>query len=184
MTSLTTLLFDTATAARSRLDAALGPGGLDLGQITVGGFAIQPPQVSGALLDLLDMPVGNLAVQGWEHSASVERAKQRTLADPGSREVVSLGEHTIRSSQSPTVDASLGGARVTLLQLDIEVTITVTGVRLVVEEGRIASATTGPARAGATVSAGGATLFSRETRPIDLDLHLPRPRADHLQSTR
>jgi hypothetical protein len=183
MTSLTTLLFDTQAAARSRLDAALGPGGLDLGQITVGGFAIEPPQVSGALIGLLDMPIGNLAVHGWEHSAAIERAKQRTLSDPGSREVVTLGEHTIRSTQSPTVDASVGGAKVTLLQLDIKVTITVTGVRLVVEEGRIASATPGPARAGATVSAGGTTLFSRETRPVDLDLHVPRPRFDHLQTT-
>lgn len=182
MTSLTTLLFDTSTAARSRLDAALGPGGLDLGQITVGGFAIQPPEVSGALVDLLDMPIGNLAVQGWEHSASVERAKQRTLSDPGSREVVSMGEHTIRSTQSPTVDASLGGTSLTVLQLDIDVRITVTAVRLVIEEGSITSATAGPARARATVTAGGATLFSRETRPVDLDLHLPRPRSGHLQT--
>lgn len=170
MTSLAEMLFDNATDGKARLDRLLGPQGLDIGRLTVAGCAIEPPQVSGSLLDLLDMPIGNLAVHAWNGVQQVERAKQRTLEAPGSREVIRLGRHSITSTQSPTVEASLAGTTVTVLRLTVEVRIQVFGVRLVVEAGRLVNITPGEAQASATVSADGLTLFHRDTRPIDLDV--------------
>jgi hypothetical protein len=121
MTSLATMLFDGPAAGRAQLDALLGPTGLDLGRLTVAGCAIEPPQVSGTLIDLLDMPIGNLAIQGWSTIIEVEHARQRTLAAPGSREVVTLGRHSITSTQCPTVEASLGGTTIPVLRLTVEV---------------------------------------------------------------
>jgi hypothetical protein len=173
MTSLSTMLFDNATDGQARLDRLLGPQGLDIGRLTVAGGAIEPPQVSGSLLDLLDMPIGNLAVHAWNSVEQVERAKKRTLEAPGSREVIRLGKHSITSRQSPTVEASLAGSTITVLRLTIEVRIQVSGVRLAIESGRLVNITSGEAQASATVSADGATLFHRDTRPIDLDVRMP-----------
>jgi hypothetical protein len=175
MTSLATMLFDTPAAGRARLDALLGPTGLDIGRLTVAGSAIQPPQVSGALLDLFDLPIGNLAVQGWSHALEVEHAKQRTRAAPGSREVVTLGKHSITSTQSPTVEASLGGTTIPVLRLTVEVRIQVSAVRLLIEAGQLVDITPGQARASATVSADGVTLFQCDTRQVDLNVQTPSP---------
>jgi hypothetical protein len=177
MTSLATMLFDSPAAGRAQLDTLLGPSGLDIGRLTVAGHAIQPPQVSGALFDLLDMPIGNIAVQGWSTAMEVERARQRTLAAPGSREIVTLGKHSITSTQSPTVEASLGGATIPVLRLTIEVRIQVSGVRLLIEADRLVDTTAGQAGASATVSADGITLFHRSTRPVDLNVRTPSPQS-------
>jgi hypothetical protein len=175
MTSLATLLFETPAAGRARLDALLGPTGLDIGRLTVAGSAIKPPQVSGALLELFDMPIGNLAVQGWSTALKVERARQSTLAAPGSRQVLMLGRHAITSTLSPTVEASLGGTTIPVLRLTVELRIQVSGVRLSFEAGRLVGIAPGQAQASATVSAGGVTLLHRATRQVDLNVQTASP---------
>jgi hypothetical protein len=168
MTTLTSLLFGSSAAGRDRLDHVFGPEGLDVHQLRVSGLAVDPPSVSGALLDLLDQPLSTLAANGWNTMTEVRRARRRTLESPGSREVVALGEHTITSTQEPTVEASLAGTSVTVLHLVVEVEIRVTALRLVVERGHVIDMTPGQARARATVSAEGAVLVDREFQPVEL----------------
>jgi hypothetical protein len=62
-----------------------------------------------------------------------------------------------------------------VLRLTIEVRIQVSGVRLLIEAGRLVNITPGQARASATVSADGVTLFHRDTRQVDLNVQMPAP---------
>jgi hypothetical protein len=168
MTTLSQLLFDDEATGRRVLTRALGPAGTDVARLDVAGLSVDPPQVSGALLRLLDLPLANVALEGWNQHARVAAARTRTAASPGSREVLDLGEHTVTWSQSPVLEAWVGGMSAELLSLDLDVEVRVTAVTLVVEGGRVAEVHPGPARARASLRAGGRTLASHELRSVDL----------------
>ena len=168
MTTLTMLLFGSAARGRRYFDNVLGPGGFDVHQVRVAGLAVDAPQVSGALLDLLDQPLSAVCATAWNSMREVRRARRRTLEDPGSREVVALGAHTVTSTQEPSVEATVGGATVTVLHVLVEVEVKVSGLRLVVEGGQVARTVPGEARARARVSVEGAVLVDREFQPVDL----------------
>ncbi len=168
MTTVASVLFGGPEAGRESLDAGLGPAGLDLGRFRLSGVAIDPTQVSVALLRLLDMSLGNVAMEAWHKYAEVARAKRRTAAEPGSRQVVELGEHTVTSIHTPTVHATLGAAAITLLRLKLEMEITVSSLTLLVEHGRVVDSRPGRARASLTLSGEGTTLVKKEFQPVDL----------------
>ena len=168
MTTLTTLLFGSAARGRRYFDTVLGPAGFDVHQVTVAGLAVEPPQVSGALLDVLDQPLSTVCATAWNSMREVRRARRHTLEEPGSREVVALGAHTVTSTQEPSVEASVGGATVTVLHVLLEVEVKVSGLRLVVEVGQVTRTLAGDARARARVSVEGAVLVERDFQPVDL----------------
>jgi hypothetical protein len=168
MTSIARLMFDHDAEGRRVLDHRLGPAGLDLARVRVAGLAVDPSEVSGALLRSFDVPIGNLALRGWQQLAQVSRARERTAAEPGTREQVHLGEHRMSFRQSPVVEAWVGGASLEVLRLTLELDVHVTAVTLDVEGGRITRSRPGPARARAALSVDGRSLVSRELRPVDL----------------
>jgi hypothetical protein len=162
MTSLGSILLGDPSVAAGHLLRQLSAAGLDLARgVTVGGLSVPAVEIVNPVLQLLELPVGNLALQGWHNYHQVSTAKARTAGGPGAREVVRLLEHTISSSLSPTVDVSVGAASVTVLSLEIEVEIRVSTVNLVVEGGNVVWVAPGNATATVTLSASGVTVAKR-----------------------
>lgn len=152
-------------ARQAALQASID--GADL-QLAAAGLVAASTDVAAALVRLLDMPIGNLAIRAWSRHRDVDRARAETRATPGEREVVQLAAHTITSEQSPTVDVSAGGVHTTLLTLDLEVEIEVGLVAVVIENGEIVETTPGPTRASAKLSASDVVLAERELTLVDL----------------
>jgi hypothetical protein len=168
MTSLTSLLFGTRDA-KPVLQQRLGPLLLEL---PLASLAMDMrTEIATALDDLLDMPVGQLALDGWAKRQRVHAACERTRRQPRRREVVPLAEHTLTVTQHPTIELTVGGTTHRLLTLALEVQIEVTAVTLVIQHGRVAEVRHGAASAEATLSAGKVRLAHGvldgiELRPI------------------
>ena len=119
------------------------------------------------------MPVGNIAAKGWVKHRKVQRAIEVTAASPSEKQVVRIAEHSIKSKQSPTVEATAGGLTKTLLKLDLEVELEIASVELVIIGGEIQDAKNGGSLAKAKLSASGLTLAEQELKPADLSLQTP-----------
>ncbi|MFD7310996.1 hypothetical protein [Promicromonospora sp. NPDC059942] len=134
-----------------------------------GGFVPWTAEATGALSDLLDQPVGNLAFRAWRAHQEVLDAKERTSAVPGQRETVRLLEHTIRSVQEPVVEVTVDGKREPLLNLELEVLLRIVGANIVVESGHVLGVRHGPVSGSATLSVGGVPVAHRDLPIIDVD---------------
>lgn len=167
MTTVSDLLFASPSEGQRVLSAAFetAPG---LGQMTIGGLTVPSIDISSALLRLFQVPLGNLALRGWNFQREVERAKTETALDPDGREVLKLFEHKIRSHQSPTIELRAGDLAVTVAKLTAEVEIVITSAELVIERGEISGLEPGEAKASAKLKAGDAVIAERSAVPVRL----------------
>ena len=177
MTSISDLLFPAADddARAQRISLALGDTRLPIHGLLVGPLAMPLVEVASAVHRLLKMPVGNVAIRGWAKHREVNKAIDITKANPWERRVVTLAAHSIKSKQSPTVEATVGGVSTTVLTVDLEVEIEVASVDLVIANGEIIEAPTRGSVAKAKLSASGVTLAEREFQPADLEPAPPPP---------
>ncbi|MGI9031793.1 MAG: hypothetical protein ACR2HP_17685, partial [Ilumatobacteraceae bacterium] len=167
MTTLAELLYgDLEHATRDLRKRA--PALLVASSATALGVTVPAMQLATTIATLLDMSVGDLAVHAWEQQGRVSVACQQTRGHPESRQVVRLLEHTISSTQHPTVDVEAGPIHGTLLTLTVHVEIAVNPTEFVVERGRIVDVRPGTAAAEATLSVGDVVLARRKTRRFDL----------------
>lgn len=169
MTTVTQLLFGTVEQGIKTLDARAGP--LTAMLRGAPGVAVAPADVATAITDLLDVPLGNLALAAWDQQRRVRAALDETRRQPGSRQVVRLLEHTISSTQHPTLDVESGPVRARLLSLTLDVAIAINATELVIEGGRVVEVRAGAASASASLSAGHVTLAQRQLSDIDLGFH-------------
>jgi hypothetical protein len=160
---------DTLTSAVAGVLTRLPP-------VAVAGLTVPSTDLSAALSALLDVPIGNLALRGWQQRREVVDACRRTATEAGAREVLRLLDHRIVSRQSPTLEVLLDGVRVVLLELDLTVEIEVNGVDLVIEHGAVQDARPGSATARADLRAWDVVLAEHEFQPVDLDRRPAGPR--------
>jgi hypothetical protein len=125
---------------------------------------------------LLDLDLGDLLVAGWKKYESLTDSARRTLASPGSEEVVLLATHQITCSYQPYVDLLLDGVRLNSFEIDLTLVFEVTGVEAVVRAGDLVALRGGRCQVAGTLSLEGARLVERD-RGFDLGLlvSLPRP---------
>lgn len=168
MTPVLQLLFG-GDGARSALRSLLPP------LPPVPGVDDLPDQVTDALVGLLAVPVGNVALGAWARHRQVQAACEATARRPGSRRVVRLLEHTVHSEEHPVVDLDLGAGAASqrLLTLTLDVVLEVGAVHLVVSDGRVAEVVPMSVSGSARLLAG-STCLARGSLDT-LDLSLPRP---------
>lgn len=168
MTTLVNLLFADAATAPAAIEGRLNNSIVLANVLRAGGLTVPSVDLAGAIVDLLDQPVGNLVLRGWATHRSIEKARVATAADDTAREVVRLFEHTIKSTQSPTVTASSKGIEVEVANLTLEVEVKISAANLVIERGEIAEVKTGSSTAKATLKAADVLLATRDFSPVDL----------------
>jgi hypothetical protein len=69
-------------------------------------------QIATVTNGLLHLDLENLLMSGWHKYTELTKAAKRTLAAPGSEEVVFLATHRIVSTHRPSVDLLVDGAKV------------------------------------------------------------------------
>ncbi len=84
---------------------------------------------------LLDVDLGGVLIGAWRRYTDLTDAARRTVASPGSEEVLVLATHRISTTHSPGVDLRLDGRRVHTFEFRLAAVLDVTGVAAVVREG-------------------------------------------------
>jgi hypothetical protein len=130
---------------------------------------------------LLNLDLGDILLSGWRKYTDLTKAAERTLASPGSEEVVVLATHRVVSTHRPSVDLIVDGAKVHTFIFELKVEFDLKGVVAVVRQGDLVALRCGECMVTATLTLEGTSLeLSRKGR-IDLALvvrlHPPIPLA-------
>ena len=109
-------------------------------------------EVTAATAGLLDIDLIDLHVAGWREYQDLTSAARRTLAAPGSTELVRLVTHRVSVSQQPYVAILVDGHQVATVQLGLSVIFDVSAVLARVRAGKLAGVHTGSCDITATLA--------------------------------
>lgn len=128
---------------------------------------------------LLDLDLGEVLMSGWRKYTDLTQAAERTLASPGSKEVVVLATHRVSSTHHPSVELLVDGVTVYTFVFELTVVFDLTGVAAVIRQGALVALRGGECVITATLTLDKTPLeLSRKGR-IDLALvvalHRPIP---------
>ena len=112
--------------------------------------AIREAALAAAVLLKVDLV--DVLVAGWREHRDIYSAARRTLATPGSKELVGLAPHRISTVQQPAVSILLDGHRVHTLQLGLSIIFEVTGLVAGVSRGRLAGLHAGRGEVGVALT--------------------------------
>ncbi len=122
---------------------------------------------------LLDFDLGNVLVSGWRKYTELTCAAERTLAVPGSEEVVILAAHKVSSTHHPSVELLVDGVKVETFVFELTVEFALTGVVAVVRRGELVALRGGACVITATLTFEGVPLVPQQKRSIDLAIVVP-----------
>ena len=97
--------------------------------------AIREAALAAAVL--LKVNLVDVLIAGWREHRDIYSAARRTLATPGSKELVGLAPHRISTVQQPAVSILLDGHQVHTLQLGLSIIFEVTGLVAGISHGRL-----------------------------------------------
>jgi hypothetical protein len=129
-------------------------------------------QVAVVASGVLDLDLVDLVVGGWRKHAALVEAARRTLAVPGTKEVVDLASHRIRSVHQPYLTVLIDGVQVAKVDFELTVVFDVKALVAVVREGRLVALRGGLCEVAATLAAEG-VLLVQQRRQLDLNARLP-----------
>jgi len=109
-------------------------------------------EITAATADLLDINLIDLLIAGWRQYQDLTSAARRTLAAPGSTELVQLATHRVSVSQRPYVALLVDGHQVATVQLSLSVVFDVSAVLARVRAGKLAGVHTGSCDITATLA--------------------------------
>jgi hypothetical protein len=128
---------------------------------------------------LLDLDLGDILMSGWRKYTDLTKAAERTLASPGSEEIVVLATHRVSSTHHPSVELLVDGVTVHTFAFELTVVFDLTGVAAVIRQGGLVALRGGECVITATLTLERTPLeLSRKGR-VDLALvialHRPIP---------
>lgn len=119
---------------------------------------------------LLQVDLISVLVAGWREHRDISSVARRTLAAPGSAELVSMITHRVTVAQNPSVSVLVDGHRVATVQLGLSITFDVNALLAGISGGRLVTIHSG--RCDIT-----ATLAVQDTDLLTKQAHLELPGA-------
>ncbi len=159
------LLFESADApeALAREILALGGGQtLNLGNLPPSVRATAVREAATVAAGLLQVDLIGVLVAGWREHRDIVAAARRTLAAPGSTELVSLVTHQVTVAQHPSVSVLVDGRRVATLQLDLSIVFDVMALLALISGGRLVALHSGRCDVTVTLAVQGTELLARQ----------------------
>jgi hypothetical protein len=155
-------------------DGGLGSVGTALQRVPPAGRQAAVREVAAATKGLLDLDLGSQIIAGWRKHAELAAAAERTLASPGTAEVVELATHHITSVHRLAVDLLVNDVHAATIQFELRITFTVQALVVTVRNGRVASLHSGACDITATLTCEDLQLATRRDR-IELPLLIRWP---------
>ena len=110
---------------------------------------------------LLKVDLIGVLVRGWREHRDIVSAARRTLAAPGSTELVSMSAHEVTLDQRPSVSVLVDGQRVVTLELGLSIVFDVNALLLGINGGRLVVVHSGRCEITATLAVQGTELLVR-----------------------
>jgi len=117
---------------------------------------------------LLKVDLMDILVAGWREHRDIISAARRTLAGPGSKELVGVAPHRISTVQQPAVSILLDGRRVHTLQLGLSIIFDVTGLVAGVHAGRLAGIHAGRCEIGVALTIHEIEVLTKRAHHLEL----------------
>jgi hypothetical protein len=121
-----------------------------------------------AAAGLLKVDLIEVLVAGWREHGDVHSAARRTLATPGSKELVGLAPHRIKTVQQPAVSILIDGHRVHTLQLGLSIIFEVTGLVAGIRVGRLAGIHAGRCEIGVALTVHEIEVLTKRAHHLEL----------------
>jgi hypothetical protein len=119
-------------------------------------------ETTGAARDLLNAnPIGFL-VSGWQKHREVIAAARRTMAAPGSIELVDLATHQITVTQRPAVNLLVDNRQTATVELGLSVVFTVGALVAGIRGGRLVAVHSGRCNVTANLAVQDTQVISRQ----------------------
>ena len=119
-------------------------------------------ETSDAAKGLLDVDLIGFLVSGWQKHREVIAAARRTVAAPGSIELVDLATHQITLTQRPAVDLLVDNHRVATVELGLSVVFDISALVAGIRGGRLVAVHSGHCEVTATLAIEDAKVISRQ----------------------
>lgn len=119
-------------------------------------------QVAAVVGGLLELDLGDVLITCWRARRSVLDAAERTLAAPGSRELVDLAKHRAKVTYEPHVDLLVNGTRLHTFEFTLAVGLELTSLAVVLSRGALVEMQGGRGIASTTLTLDGAQLVKKE----------------------
>jgi hypothetical protein len=110
---------------------------------------------------LLKVDLTGVLVRGWREHRDIVSAARRTLAAPGSTEVLSVSTHEVTLEQRPSIGVLVDGQQVATLELGLSIVFDVDALVLGISGGRLVAVHSGNCDITATLAVQGTDLFVR-----------------------
>jgi hypothetical protein len=117
---------------------------------------------------LLDVDLTGFLVSGWQKHREVLAAARRTVAAPGSIELVNLATHQITATQRPVVNLVVDNQRVATVELGVFVSFDISALVAGIRGGRLVAVHAGRCD-------GTATLAIQDTKVTSRPVHMELP---------
>ena len=111
---------------------------------------------------LLKVDLIGVLVRGWREHRDIVSAARRTLAAPGSKELVSMSAHEVTVDQRPSVSVLVDGQRVATLELGLSIVFDVNALLLGISGGHYVAVHSGRCEITATLAVQGTDLLVRQ----------------------
>lgn len=124
--------------------------------------------VVGKLKELLDIDIVDVMAWGWERYGEIRKYADGEKYPPDETYFVPIAEGAIRSVHRPYVEITINETVKEKVTFDVVFTLSVKGVVLGIQGGRIRQIRTGSCKGKGTVKLGNVLLAEKETEPIEL----------------
>jgi hypothetical protein len=132
-------------------------------------------EITGKLVSLCDVDVVGLLAEAWNKEREIKEGLEKSLRASGETEFVSLFDHTVKSSW-PFIIEIIVRPLSYKIHLDLSTALTLKGVKLKVENGRVTEIMSCNIGGTATISIESAKIWNKECKPVDLlPVHLTKP---------
>lgn len=136
-------------------------------------------EIATVVAGVLDLNLTGLLVSGWRKYRDLVSAAERTVAAPGSEEVVVLASHRVTSTHRPFVDVYIDDVKAVTIRFELKVMFELNGVVAVVRQGELTALRSGECLLTAVLALEGVPLTQRQ-RQIDLAVVVPVDPPVHL----
>jgi hypothetical protein len=121
-------------------------------------------EVAAAVGGLLNVNLLDVLVAGWRKYHDLTSAARRTLAMPGSTELVQLATHQVTDEQHPYISVLVDGHSVATLNLDLSVVFDVSALVAGISAGRLVAVHSGHCDITARVRLQGTDVVNGQAR--------------------
>ena len=121
-------------------------------------------EARAAVAGLLDVSLTGVLVSAWRTHHDLTSAARRTLAVPGSTELVRLAEHQITSAMHPYVTVLVDGYHAATIQLGLSLLFDIKALLAGIRDGRLVTLHSGHCDVTATLAIAKTDVMSKQTR--------------------